>query len=223
MFSLVCFCNCCFLFYLNTIYLHQERLLSTEATIFFFRKPILDKLNLWVSMTTEGCSMFSLMFGRGGGGEGYSAATWNFPTRCHYIRHTYYIAKCFGTDLTHILLRMIRSAPVCLIWATRKQRHLSTGDGPDMLCAIWAKFTIHHMGHIQITTSLEHHMFARKKAHIGFGIFGPNLPFYKMATLGSSSILFRPQKVLLPEVAHIHLLSVLYCIYNLRFYYWLLR
>ena len=39
-------------------------------------------------MTTEGYHRFSFMFGRGGGGEGYSAATGNFTIRFHYILHT---------------------------------------------------------------------------------------------------------------------------------------
>ena len=39
-------------------------------------------------MTTEGFHRFCFMFGRGGWGEGCSAATCNFTTRCHYILHT---------------------------------------------------------------------------------------------------------------------------------------
>ena len=37
--------------------------------------------------TTEGCHRFSFMFGRGGWGEGYSAAIFNFTTRCHQFLH----------------------------------------------------------------------------------------------------------------------------------------
>ena len=39
-------------------------------------------------MTTEGFHRFSFMFGRGGSGQGCSAATCNFTTRCHSILHT---------------------------------------------------------------------------------------------------------------------------------------
>ena len=37
---------------------------------------------------TEGYPRFYLMLGRGGWGEGYSPATCNCTTRCHYILHT---------------------------------------------------------------------------------------------------------------------------------------
>ena len=39
-------------------------------------------------MTTEDYHRFSVMFGRGGWGEGCSAATCNFTTRCHWILHS---------------------------------------------------------------------------------------------------------------------------------------
>ena len=69
----------------NTLYLHRECVLNTEAAMF----PTVDKENtFWVFMKTESFHRFSIMFGRGGWGEGYSAATCNFTTRCHLILHT---------------------------------------------------------------------------------------------------------------------------------------
>ena len=81
--------NCCFLYprmgplYFNT--------LSGVGPFYggrhvFYSSPKLYKLNTFCFfMTTEGDHRFSFMFG--GWGEGCSAATCNFTTRCHSILH----------------------------------------------------------------------------------------------------------------------------------------
>ena len=94
MFSIVVFFTPEWAFIFNTSYLHQEWLLSTEAAMFFYSSP-----DLWWLKLPQ---VLSHVW-KGGWGEGCSAATWHFTTRCHYILHTepFKIKSCCARRRLH--------------------------------------------------------------------------------------------------------------------------